>query len=141
EEYTAGLDAAALVLEYLKETQTGALAHITTLSTYSTREFMVLDAAARRNLELTASLSDGGRARTLLGVIDETLTPMGGRMLRRWLEEPLLEPARINRRLDAVEELAKGELVRGDLRDLLRGVNDIERLVSRCAAGLANARD
>lgn len=141
EEYTAGVDAAALVLQYLKETQVGALAHITTLSTYSTRDFMVLDSAARRNLEITASLADGGRTRTLLAVIDSTLTPMGGRMLRRRLEEPLLDPARINGRLDAVEELTRNEILRGDLRDSLRGVNDVERLVSRCAAGLANARD
>jgi DNA mismatch repair protein MutS len=141
EEYTAGLAAAALVLEYLKETQTGALAHITTLSTYSTREFMVLDASARRNLELTTSLAEGGRSRTLIGVLDETLTPMGGRLLRRWLEEPLLDVARIEARLDAVEELRGDEMLRGDARDLLRGVNDIERLVSRSAAGLANARD
>jgi len=141
EEFTSGVDAAALVLEYLKETQTGALQHITTLSTYSTSEFMVLDAAARRNLELTSALGEGGRSRTLLGVIDRTQTPMGGRLLRRWLEEPLLDPGRIRRRLDAVEELASDEILRGDLREALRGVNDIERLVSRCAAGLANARD
>lgn len=141
EHYTAGLQAAATILEYLKETQVSALAHITTLSTYSTRDFMVLDAPARRNLELTNSLSDGGRGRSLLGVLDETLTPMGGRLLRRWLEEPLLDVGRIHRRLDAVEELAGDELLRGDLRDLLRGINDIERLVSRSAAGLANARD
>jgi DNA mismatch repair protein MutS len=141
EEYTAGLEAAALVLQYLKETQTGALGHITGISTYSTREFMVLDGPARRNLELTVSLSDGNRQRTLLGVIDETQTSMGGRLLRRWLEEPLLDVGRINGRLEAVEELAKDELLRGDLRELLKGVNDIERLVSRASAGLANARD
>ncbi len=141
EDFTAGLDAAALVLQYLKQTQVNALAHITSLGTYSTREFMVLDAAARRNLELTTSLADGGRSRTLLGVIDQTLTPMGGRMLRRWVEEPLLDPSSINRRLDSVEELARAEILRGDLREAIRGVNDIERLVSRCAAGLANARD
>jgi len=141
EEYTAGLDAAALVLEYLKETQVNALAHITTLSTYSTREYMTLDAAARRNLELTVSLADGGRSRTLLDVLDETQTSMGGRLLRRWLEEPLLDVNRIEMRLDAVEEFAKDEILRGDVRELLKGVNDIERLVSRAAAGLANARD
>ncbi len=141
EEYTAGLDAAALVLDYLKETQVNALAHITSLSTYSTREFMVLDAAARRNLELTTAMGEGGKSRTLLAVMDHTLTPMGGRMLRRWLEEPLLDRDKIDRRLSAVEELARGEILRGDLREALRGVNDIERLVSRCAAGLANARD
>jgi DNA mismatch repair protein MutS len=141
EEFTAGVEAAALVLEYLKETQTGSVSHITGISTYSTKEFMVLDAAARRNLELTTSLADGGRQRTLLGVLDETMTPMGGRLLRRWLEEPLLDVGRIRSRLEAVEELAKNEILRGDLRDLLRGVNDIERLVSRSAAGLSNARD
>jgi len=141
EEFTAGVEAAALVIDYLKETQTGALAHITTLSTYSTREFMVLDAAARRNLELTLSLADSGRQRTLLGVLDHTHTSMGGRLLRRWLEEPLLDVARIEERLDSVAELARDELLRGDLRDHLRGVNDVERLVARAAAGLANARD
>jgi DNA mismatch repair protein MutS len=141
DEFTAGLDAAALVLQYLKQTQVNALAHITTLGTYSTREFMVLDSAARRNLEITTALGDGGRTRTLLGVIDYTVTPMGGRMLRRWIEEPLLDPKAINRRLDAVEELARAEILRGDLRDAQSGVNDIERLVSRCAAALANARD
>lgn len=141
EDYTAGINAAALILDYLRETQVGALAHITSLSTYSTRSFMGLDAAARRNLELTSSLVDGGRSRTLLGVLDATLTPMGARMLRRRLEEPLLDVPRIEERLDAVEEFAVDEVLRGDLRDLLRSVNDVERLVSRSCAGLANARD
>ncbi|HXG24039.1 MAG TPA: DNA mismatch repair protein MutS, partial [Chthonomonadales bacterium] len=99
------------------------------------------DTTARRNLELTSSLVDGGKSRTLLGVLDETLTPMGGRLLRRWMEEPLLDVGKIRARHDAVEELVKEELLRGDIRDLLRGVNDMERLVSRAAAGLANARD
>ncbi len=141
EEYTAGLSAAALVLGYLKETQTGALQHITTLSTYSARDYMLMDGPARRNLELTNSLGDGGRSRSLLGVLDETCTAMGGRLLRRWIEEPLLDVARIEARLDAVGELVQDEVRRGDVRELLRGVNDIERLVSRAAAGLANARD
>lgn len=141
EEYTAGLDACALVLRYLQETQVNALPHIRSLSTYSAREFMVLDGPARRNLELTTSLVDGGRQRTLLSALDETLTPMGGRLLRRWLEEPLLDVGRITRRHDAVEELAREVIRRGDLRDLLKGMGDMERLVSRSAAGLANARD
>jgi DNA mismatch repair protein MutS len=141
EEYTAGLDACALVLRYLQETQVNALPHIRTLSTYATHEFMVLDGPARRNLELTTSLGEGGRSRTLLGVLDETLTAMGGRLLRRWLEEPLLDVGRIQRRHEAVEELARDVIRRGDMRDLLRGMGDMERLVSRAAAGLANARD
>lgn len=141
DDFTAGLDACALVIRYLSDTQASALTHIRTLSTYSTQDFMVLDAAARRHLELTTALGEGGRARTLLGVIDETLTPMGGRLLRRWLEEPLLDVSRITRRHQAVEELARAPIRRGDVRELLRGMGDMERLVSRSAAGLANARD
>lgn len=141
EDYTAGLAAAALLLDYLRETQTGAAQHITGIGVYSSRDFMTLDAAARRNLELTASLSQGGRSHTLLGVLDETMTSMGGRLLKRWLEEPLIACAQIEARLEAVAVFAAGELLRGDVRELLKGVNDIERLVSRAAAGLANARD
>lgn len=141
EDYTAGVDAAALILEYLRETQVGALQHITTLSTYSTRSFMGLDAVARRNLELTTSLVDGSRSRTLLSVLDLTQTPMGARLLRRRIEEPLLDVETIEKRLDAVAAFAQDEILRGDVRDLLRHVNDVERLVSRAAAGLAGARD
>ncbi|MCC6728224.1 MAG: DNA mismatch repair protein MutS [Chthonomonadales bacterium] len=141
EEYTAGVEAAALVLRYLQETQVGALGHITSLSTYSTRQYMTLDAVARRNLEIASALGEGGRARSLLGVLDETLTPMGGRLLRRRLDEPLLNVPEINARLDAVEELHTGEILRGDVRETLHGINDVERLVSRASAGMANARD
>ncbi len=141
EEYTAGLDACAMLLQYLQHTQQQALPHIRTLATYSTRDFMILDAAARRHLEITTPLGDGGRQRTLLGVLDETLTPMGGRLLRRRLEEPLLDVERINQRLDGVEEMVRSTLVRGDVRDLLKGMGDMERLTSRCAAGIANGRD
>ena len=131
EEYTAGLDACALVLRYLQETQVNALPHIRSLSTYSARDFMMLDGPARRHLELTQAMGEGGRQRTLLATLDETLSPMGGRLLRRWLEEPLLDVGRITRRLDAVEELSRDVIRRGDLRDLLRGMGDMERLVSR----------
>ena len=141
EEYTAGLDACALVLRYLQQTQVNALPHIRSLSTYSAREFMMLDGPARRHLELTQAMGEGGRQRTLLGTLDETLTPMGGRLLRRWLEEPLLDVGRITRRHDAVDELARDVIRRGDVRDLLKGMGDMERLVSRAAAGLANGRD
>ena len=141
EEYTAGLDACALVLRYLQDTQVTALPHIRTLSAYSARDYMMLDAPARRHLELTAAMGEGGKSRTLLGVLDSTLTPMGGRLLRRWLEEPLLDVGRINLRLEAVEELVGNVILRGDAREMLKGMGDMERLVSRAAAGLANARD
>ena len=141
EDYTAGLDACALVLRYLQSTQVNALPHIRTLSTYSAHDFMILDGPARRHLELTSAMGDGGRQRTLLGVLDHTLTPMGGRLQRRWLEEPLLDVVRIRRRHEAVEELVRDPIKRGDVRDLLKGMGDMERLVSRAAAGMANGRD
>lgn len=141
EEFSSGLDACALVLRYLQQTQVNALSHIRSLSTYSSREFMVLDGPARRHLELTSALGDGGRQRTLLAVLDATRTPMGSRQLRRWLEEPLLDVHRIVQRNEAVEELFGNLICRGDVQDLLHGMGDMERLVSRAATGMANARD
>jgi DNA mismatch repair protein MutS len=141
EEMTAGLEAAAMVLDYLKQTNAPALQSVTSLSTYSTSGFMVLDAAARRNLELTHSLSQETRGASLLSIIDKTRTAMGARLLRKWLDQPLLDVKRINRRLDAVEELHGDALIRGELRDELNGMQDLERLMSRIVAESANARD
>jgi DNA mismatch repair protein MutS len=133
--------AAAHVLRYLQFSQLAALEHVRSLATYSVADFMGLDATARRNLELTTSLGEGGRSRSLLSVIDATCTPMGGRLLRRWLERPLLEVGAINRRLDAVEELAGAALLRGEVREPLGKIADLERLIARCATATANARD
>ncbi len=141
DDYTAGLDAAAALLSYLSATHLGAVAHIRTLATYSTGEAMALDAPARRNLELVAGLADGSKGKSLLSVVDATQTSMGGRLLKRWLDAPLLSVERINRRLDAVESLHADPLVRGDVREALRGVADLERLTARISTGTANARD
>ena len=141
EDLTAGLEAAAMLLDYLKQTNASALASVASLSTYSTSGFMVLDAAARRNLELTHSMSADTRGASLLSIIDKTKTAMGGRLLRKWLDQPLLDVKRINRRLDAVEELFLDALVRGELREQLNGMQDLERLMSRIVAESANGRD
>lgn len=141
EDYTRGLDAAALILRYLQQNEMKVLPHIRTLSTYSVERFMYLDGTARRHLELTQSLSDGSRRHTLLGVLDMTRTPMGARLLKRWLDEPLLEVDRINERLDAVETFMRDTIHREEIRELLRKMADIERLVARAATGTANARD
>jgi len=141
EEMTAGLEAAAMAVEYLRQTNAGALQSITSLSTYSTSGFMVLDAAARRNLELTHSMSSETRGASLLSIIDKTRTAMGGRLLRKWLDQPLLEVERINRRLDCVEEFFSNVLLREETRDTLAGIQDLERLMSRIVAESANARD
>ncbi len=141
EDYTVGLDAAAMVLRYLNRNQVQALQHIRTLSTYSVESFMYLDTAARRNLELTKSLIDGTRKGTLMDTLDRTRTPMGTRMMRRWLDEPLQNADEINERLDAVQELVSNSILREDIRTVLRKIGDVERLISRVAAGAASPRD
>ncbi|MCC2670843.1 MAG: mismatch repair protein mutS, partial [Armatimonadetes bacterium] len=141
EDLEQAVEAARAVLAYLGHRHIEAARHIRSLTTYSIAEFMCLDPTARRNLELTQTMWDGGRSRTVLSALDATCTAMGGRMLRRWLEQPLLDPIRINERLDAVEELSESALLRGDLRERLGQVSDLERLASRCATGAATPRD
>ncbi len=102
---------------------------------------MILDSSARRNLELTHSMTSDIRGATLLSIIDKTRTAMGGRLLRRWLDQPLLDVRRIIQRLDSVEEFYKDPILRSDARDALDGIQDIERLMSRIVAESANARD
>jgi DNA mismatch repair protein MutS len=109
---------------------------------YSPSDFVTLDAATRRNLELTASFqADGKSPRSLFGVLDQTVTAMGARLLRRWIQQPLLDLAQMHARLDAVEEFQCDSFLRGDIRKLLDGLYDVERLVGRIGFGNANARD
>lgn len=132
--------AAATVLVYAQKNGL-ALGHVEALATYSVGTYMMLDPVARRSLELTQNLSDGGRQFTLLDVLDCSRTPMGSRCLRRFIEQPLLDREQIEDRLEAVDLLRKEAITRGDLREQLRGVSDLERLVSRCCAGAASPRD
>ncbi len=141
EDMTTGLEAAAMILSYLKRTNAPALQHVSSISTYSTAGFMVLDPPARRNLELVSSISAEGKGKSLLSVLDKTKTSMGGRLIRKWLDQPLLDVPSINARLDATEELYRNAILRGELRDILSGVQDMERLMSRIVIGNANARD
>jgi len=141
DDFTAGLDAAALLLDYVRSTHQGAITHIRSMGAYSTEQFMMLDAATRRNLELTQSQIDGSKTKSLIHVLDRTITSMGGRLLRKWLDQPLLDVALIRARHDGVEEFANDSLLRGDIRDALRAVADIERLTARVCSGAANARD
>ena len=134
--------AAGALIRYLEDTQKNALTHIRRISVVRPKEFMGLDAATRRNLELTAPLRfDGNRKHTLLGILDRTCTSMGARLLRAWTDQPLQTAEGIERRLDAVEALVKQTKERGLLRETLGGVYDIERLCSKIAYGTVNARD
>jgi DNA mismatch repair protein MutS len=129
------------LLYYLGETQRARLEQLTSLRTYSTQQFMTLDAATRRNLELTETLRRGAVEGSLLGVLDATVTSMGGRLLRRWINQPLLDLAQLNERLDTVEALYQDTPARTRLRTLLKDVADLERLTSRVVQGSARARD
>jgi DNA mismatch repair protein MutS len=133
--------AAGGLLHYLGETQRAKLEQLSNLYAYSTDEFMTLDAATRRNLELTETLRRGVVEGSLLGVLDATVTSMGGRLLRRWISQPLLDIDRLNKRLDAVEAFCGDTPTRTRLRTLLKDVVDVERLTNRAVQGIARPRD
>ncbi len=141
----AGMDAtviaAGTLLHTLKTLQKNDLAHIRNLEYYTLGKFMELDLDARRNLELTETMRSKDKKGSLLWVLDKTRTPMGGRMLRSWLEKPLLDSAEINRRQQAVEELVESTICREELANALRDVTDLERIMTRIVTGTVNARD
>lgn len=129
------------LLNYLTATQKMKLEHINKIEIYQTTKYMALDLNARRNLEITEKMRDKSKKGTLLWVLDKTSTSMGGRLLRRWLNDPLVEVEEINLRLDAVEELKNGLMLRGEIIDCLKKVYDIERLIGKISYGNANGRD
>ena len=130
------------ILAYLVDTQKASLGHITAIKRYRPEETMFLDMKTRRNLELTASFSDNSTTRgTLFGVIDETVTPMGSRLLKNWLTNPLLDPVEIARRHDGVQELVDNQTAAAEIEEILKSVHDIERLISRVCLERANPRD
>ncbi|MDD5557927.1 MAG: DNA mismatch repair protein MutS [bacterium] len=135
------LTAAAAVLHYLRETRHTSLAHVTKLTAVQSARCMLLDATTQRNLEIVRNLRTGGREGTLLSVLDFTATPMGGRLLRQWLLEPLVDPAEIARRQDGVEDLRAAPAASEAVAAALRGCRDVERLISRIGCGQGNARD
>jgi DNA mismatch repair protein MutS len=133
--------AAGAALAYLQESQLSDLSHLRRLSTYSLANFVGLDSVTCRNLELTRTLREGRTPGSLFWALDATVTSMGARLLRRWIHQPLLDRASIEARLDAVENLVSDHFLRADLRHLLDGLYDVERLVGRIGFGNANARD
>jgi DNA mismatch repair protein MutS len=133
--------AAGAILAYVQETQRSALAHFTSLESYSTTGFMALDAHTRRNLELFESGRSGQTRGSLLSVVDLTRTPMGGRLLRRWLGEPLLDLARLCRRQEAVDAAYRNIASRARLGPTLGRISDLERLTNRAVQGIATPRD
>ncbi len=133
--------AAGAVLQYLVETQPTALQLLNSLSTYSLDDFMTLDAATRRNLELTETIRTGEVQGSLLSVLDHTVTPMGKRLMRQWVSKPLLDLAAIHKRQEGVAYLVEQGLLRAELRSALHPLGDLERLTNRIVSGHAGPRD
>jgi DNA mismatch repair protein MutS len=133
--------AVAMVLHYAEANQKRPLSHIRPLSFYRVQDFMVIDEVTKRNLELTQSLFDQGKRGSLFWLLDQTITLMGSRTLKQWLNYPLIDVQGIGTRLDGVSELKEKKIERKRLRESLEGIQDIERLTSRIFLGHANARD
>jgi DNA mismatch repair protein MutS len=135
------ISAAGAILSYVTEKQRINLGHIRSMLTYGVGDYMILDDSAKRNLELTRTVMGEQKKGSLLGLLDETITAMGGRRLRTWVNYPLLDLRRIRARLEGVSELKEKKIERRELMECLRQVFDLERLISRIAMGSANARD
>ncbi len=133
--------AAGALMNYLIETQKGNLGNILGLRKYAPNEYMVLDISSRRNLELTESINDRKKKGSLLWVLDKTKTAMGARLLRNWIEQPLIDRISIEKRLSAVEEIKNKIFEREDLKELLNTIYDIERLMGKVTYCTANAKD
>ena len=140
-QYMLSVASTNALIKYLLDTQKNSLDHINKLVVYSITKYMALDINARRNLEITEKLRDKSKKGTLLWVLDKTSTSMGGRLLRRWLNNPLIEANKINKRLDAVSELKNNIILKGDIVEALKKVYDIERLAGKISYGSANGRD
>lgn len=141
EGFELSVNAAGALLEYLEQTQKVNLDHINNVNLYKSEEFMLLDISTRRNLELTETMREKTKKGTLLWVLDRTMTSMGGRALRKWVEQPLLNLGDINERLEAVGEFREKFMIRVEIRELLKRVYDIERLMGKVILGTVNCRD
>jgi len=138
---TICVQAAGVIVQYLTETQPAALTLLTGLSRYSLHDFMTLDSATRRNLELTETIRQGATEGSLLGIVDQTVTPMGKRLIRQWVSKPLLNVSTIEKRQSGVELFHQNGLLRGDIRNQLKKFSDLERLTNRVISGSAQPRD
>ena len=140
-DYDCGVIAAGAVLQYLYDTQKSTLDHLTTIVPYATGNYMVLDSSTRRNLELLETMREKQKRGSLLWVLDKTRTAMGARLLRTWIEQPLISREEILKRQNAIEELNLNYISREELGEYLNPVYDLERLIGRISYKTANPRD
>lgn len=138
---TSGIIAAGVILQYLQETQKVNLTHLSRISRYNPSEYMMLDSATKRNLEITYTMNDGAREGSLISILDKTETAMGGRMLKKWISAPLRKLEPILQRQECIEEFFQNKTLRNSLVAELKEVGDLERLVSKVCTGKANPRE
>lgn len=141
QDYDCGIIAAGALFQYLQETQKSGLPHMSSIRPYTAEKYMLIDSSSRRNLELVETLREKQKRGSLLWVLDKTKTAMGARMLRSFVEQPLIDTDGIQRRLDALEELNKNPMTRDEIREYLQPIYDLERLISRISYQSANPRD
>ncbi len=137
----SAMSAVCAMIKYLEHTQKSRVSYVDTLTVYAATEFMSIDSATRRNLEITETMRDKAKRGSLLGILDRTKTSMGARKLKQWLEKPLINSIEINKRLYAVDELSKDIMLLDDFCELLSGIYDISRILSRISLGSASPRD
>jgi DNA mismatch repair protein MutS len=136
-----GLVSAGCIINYLNETQKSKLEHIKKIYLYNYTDYIILDPSTKRNLEITASISEGGREGTLISILDRTQTAMGGRLLKKWVSRPLKKKDQIERRLEAVKDFYDNKSLRKTIVEILKSIADLERLLSKVATGKSVPRD
>lgn len=141
EDFTIGVIAAGALLQYLFETQKTSLSHLTRITPYQSNKYMIIDSSTRRNLELVETMREKQKKGSFIWVLDKTKTAMGARLLRSYVEQPLIDKGNINDRLDAIEELNNNLTLREELREYLNPIYDLERLIGRVSYKSANPRD
>ncbi len=141
QDFEAGIISSGAVLSYLQETQKANLSHLNKISAYNPSDFMILDYSTKRNLEIIFSMSEGGREGSLISILDKTETAMGGRLLKKWISAPLRKLEPIRSRQESIEGLFKHRSLRKDLLEELKGIGDLERLISKVCTGRANPRE
>ncbi|NWF88503.1 MAG: DNA mismatch repair protein MutS [Ignavibacteriaceae bacterium] len=139
--FSVGIISSGAILNYLQETQKANLSHLNKISAYNPSEYMILDYATKRNLEITFNIHEGGREGSLISILDKTQTAMGGRMLKKWISAPLIKLEQILKRQECVGDLLSNKQTRRKLSEELKEIGDLERLISRICTGRANPRE
>jgi DNA mismatch repair protein MutS len=141
ENLTSGIISAGVVLSYLQETQKANLSHLNKISLYNPSDYMILDYSTKRNLEIIFSMQDGTREGSLISILDRTVTPMGARMLKKWISAPLIKIDPVRKRLACVENLVNDKQLRKNILNEISEIGDLERIISKVCTGRANPRD